>query len=106
MMQEQLSAEQERAHTAVSSLQKELALRMDQVWGGRESGRGRVEGDVEMKWEGGRVIVSERRRWRGRGRRMKGGIMRDRSLVALASHSIESLLLFHFLSVHLTEWQW
>ena len=35
MMQEQLSAEQERSHTAVSSLQKELALRMDQVWGAR-----------------------------------------------------------------------
>ena len=63
-------------------------------------------GDVEIKWEGGRVIVSERRRWRGRGRRMKGGIMRDRSLVGLASHSVKSLLLFHFLSVHLTEWQW
>ena len=31
MMQEQLSAEQERSHTAVSGLQKELALRMDQV---------------------------------------------------------------------------
>ena len=38
MMQEQLSAEQERSHTAVSSLQKELALRMDQVWGGRVGG--------------------------------------------------------------------
>ena len=64
-------------------------------------------GDVEMKWEGGRVIVSERRRWRGRGRRMKGGIMRERSLVGLASNSVESLLLCHFLSVHLTcQWQW
>ena len=38
MMQEQLSAEQERSHTAVSSLQKELALRMDQVWGWRVGG--------------------------------------------------------------------
>ena len=32
---------------------------------------------------------------------MEGGIMRDRSLVGLASNRDESLL-FHFLSVHLT----
>ena len=31
LLQEQLSSEQERSHTAVSSLQKELALRVDQV---------------------------------------------------------------------------
>ena len=33
---------------------------------------------------------------------MEGGIMRDRSLVGLASNRDELLLLFHFLSVHLT----
>lgn len=40
LLQEQLSTEQERSHTAVSNLQKELALRVDQV------GRG---GDGECK---------------------------------------------------------
>ena len=31
LLQEQLSSEHERSHTAVSNLQKELALRVDQV---------------------------------------------------------------------------
>ena len=63
MMQEQLSAEQERSHTAVSGLQKELALRMDQVWGGRVGvGRkGEWEGEVEIEWEGGREGVERER---------------------------------------------
>ena len=75
MMQEQLSAEQERSHTAVSGLQKELALRMDQVWGGRVGvGRkGEWEGEVEIEWEGGRVIVSERRGGEGEGKGWREG---------------------------------
>ena len=36
LLQEQLSTEQERSHSTVSNLQRELALRVDQVGKGEE----------------------------------------------------------------------